>query len=533
MSRDTRSESDRALDWLFVALIALPFLQAFPLDFDRSGPLILLGPVLWFGRERLVSIEGIPYLRALVIAAFGACLVSVIWANQPAPALVTAASWMLLGGTVLFVNRTIVRNPKASEKLFAAITLGSASATIVVWLLWLTNGRGPMPLFAHHRHLGLHALSAAIASTALILAPPAWLSRRWTVYALGIIVWAGMLWSGGRTPVLAVIAGLVAWWLLRPSQRRRLVTAAGIQLVGGLVLSATLWTPRLELGWWHAINRTSAAVVQQSAAELSSSRTAFWQDTLHRVQDRPWFGHGPDSYRFLTPKLDGQQPHNVVLQFWLDLGLIGSLPFLALLAAGLYSGIEYARRARGSFDGGVWPALVVAAVTGGLLDGTFYHLVALLPAMIGLGACTRGAITPERRSWLMQIGVILAALVLMVHSWIFYELILARPPPPASTPARLVRVFPSSTFGLWRWLDDWQVSYPGAVLEWTRWAEKHSPNPPFFHVYAARVLLAQGNVSAAEAELIAARSKAHVSVRPQLDAMLESIRSAAPHPHAP
>lgn len=532
MSRGFRSDSDRAVDWLCAALIALPFLQVLPLDFDRSGTLILLGPVLWLGGGRLVTTQGRAYVGPLVLAAFGACLVSVALAEQPAPALVTAASWMLLGGAALLASQAIASDPKAGQKLLAAIALGSASATVVVWFLWLTSGRGPMPLYAHHRHLGLHALSGAIASTVLILAPPNWLRPRWSQYAVGIIVWAGMLWSGGRAPVLAVGVGLVAWWLVRPSDRRRLATAAGIQLLGGLALSAALWTPRPELGWWHAINRTSAAMVQQSAVELSSSRTAFWQETLHRVKLRPWIGHGPDSYRFLTPKLDGQQPHNVVLQLWLDLGFIGSLPLLALLGVGLYSGFKYVVRPPGTIDGGVWPALLLTSVTGGMLDGVFYHLVAVLPAMVALGGCYTGVVTAPRRTFL-PIGCVLAALILALHSWIFYNLTLATPPSPASASAQLLRRFPSSTFGLWRWLDDWQVHDPGAVLEWTRWAEKHSPNPPFFHVYAARVFLAEGNPSAAEAELTAARSKAHASVRPQIDAMLDSIRTAALDHHAP
>ena len=110
----------------------------------------------------------------------------------------------------------------------------------------------------------------------------------------------------------------------------------------------------------------------------------------------------------------------------------------------------------------------------------------------------------------------------------FYLLAVGSPPPPTSWRATSVRVFPSTTFGLWRWLDDWQQTAPAEVIEWTHWAQGHSPNPVFFHVYAARVLAAQGDPQGAEKELNAARGVAHASMYPAIDDMLRQLHPVTP-----
>jgi hypothetical protein len=89
-------------------------------------------------------------------------------------------------------------------------------------------------------------------------------------------------------------------------------------------------------------------------------------------------------------------------------------------------------------------------------------------------------------------------------------------------------MFPSSTFGLWRWLDEWQTSHPGTGLEWARWAQTHSASPHIFHIYAARLLVATGDREGAKNELLAAAASAHWSTRPSIEAMLQELQSLPP-----
>jgi hypothetical protein len=425
-------------------------------------------------------------------------------------------------------GRTVRNDPTAGRKILAGLALGAAAGTLVVWGLWLMTGRGAIPLYAHQRHLGLHMLVGAIATSFLIVRPAVTRNGRVLWYAVGTVVWGGLLWSGGRTPLLAVLVGLGTWFIFRPKDRKGLLLATVCQLVAGLVLSSVFWTPRPELGWWHAIGRTSAAVSTGSTTQLTSARSDFWRETAERARTAPWLGHGPDSYRFLTPKLDGQQPHNVALQLWLDLGLLGAVPVLSILVITLYRG--WSRTATSKDEYVPWLALLTASAAGGMLDGVFYHVLAFFPAMLAVGVSleirSSAGSPPKSVSLPVTVVATLAAGIISFHSWIFYKLALGEPPPPTSFAARCVRAFPSSTFGLWRWLDAWQQEYPDAVLDTVKWAQTHSPSAPLFHIYAARVLLARGERDAANIELAAARTKAHRTARPAVDAVIESLHSA-------
>ncbi len=538
MSATTRPLTTSAATWFAAALVALPFLQALAFDFDRCGGMVLLLPGIWAGRvelaQALARIKAGPlWLKFFSGLSFVAVLISVVVSRQFAPGLVTAASWVILAVAGLIAGQCVANDVTTGRRLLAGLALGTAAGTLTVWALWLLSGRGPVPLYPHPRILGLHLLAGAVASVALITQKDVHRAGRGFWLAAGIITWGGLLWSGGRAPVLALAAALGLWMLLSPApMRRALFKTTMILLLAGLVVSAVFWTSKPDLGWWHAISRTATAAAAGSGnvSQLSSTRTEFWAAVVSRAEEAPWFGRGPDSYRFLTPKLDGQQPHNFVLQLWLDLGAVGAVPLLVLLAGVLVIGWRRAVQSAAVIPQ-AWLALLTASVAAGLLDGVFYHLLAFLPALLAFGVALRlvsNLAPPARISHAPKIVIGFATAVLVLHLGVFYVLAVGPVPAPTDWRATGVRVFPSSTFGLWRWLDEWQQTSPADVLEWTHWAQKHSPNPVFFHVYAARVLAASGDSKGAEKELRAALAEAHWSMRPGLETMLRQLHPVSP-----
>lgn len=536
MSAIPRLPKSNATSLLAVALVALPFLQALAFDFDRCGGLVLLLPAIWAGRvelaQALTRIQvGPVWLKVLSSLSVFAVLLSVIVARQFAPGLVTAASWVILAAAGLVAGQCVANDPAVGRRLLAGLALGAAAGTFTVWALWALTDRGAVPLYPHPRLLGLHTLAGAVASVALITQKDVHRVGRGFWLAVGVITWGGMLWSGGRAPILALAVALGCWmWLSPAPMRRALLRIAVMLLLAGLAVSAVFWTSKPDLGWWHAIGRTASAATTGSVSQLSSTRTNFWAESVARATETPWLGRGPDTYRFLMPKLDGQQPHNLALQLWLDLGVVGAVPLLLLLGGVLVIGWRRAAQSASAMSL-AWLALLTASVVAGMLDGVFYHLLGFLPALLAFGVAL-GLVShlapPARISLAPRYVLGLATAVLVLHLGVFYLLAVGPTPTPTGWRATGVRMFPSSTFGLWRWLDDWQQTNPAEVLEWTRWAQGHSPNPIFFHVYAARVLAAQGDGPGAEKELRAALAKAHWSMRPSLETMLRQLHPASP-----
>ncbi|MEO6995126.1 MAG: O-antigen ligase family protein [Lacunisphaera sp.] len=538
------SRPDESASFLLAAaLVAMPFLQFLPIDFDRTGVLCLTLPFLWSGRSLLESAltriwQTFGWFSGCLLIFFAVAAGSAMAAGpQFAPALVTTACWVLFAATALIAGELVARAPATGARLLGALALSTLAGIVVVWVLWWIGGRGPVPLYAHYRIFGLHTISGAVAAIALII--QSWDSprRRYGWFAVGAVNWAGLLWSGGRAPMVALVLPLAAWWLVgNATLRRRLAGSGAGLLIAGLLLSLVMWTPRPELGWWNALHRTTSANVGPalSVSAITSTRSDFWRESLDRVQLRPWLGHGADAYRHLTPKLDGQQPHNFILQLLLDVGVIGTGAALLFLSALLLKAVRRAVAERGLGTTAPWLALVLACLIAGLLDGVFYHLVALLPATIALGTLAATSSNPEKKPRrnrtdriVATISVGLAAAILGLHTWLFYSLAVAPVPERASSrSARLVRAFPSTTFGLWRWLDEWQSTDPPAALDWSRWAETHSANPPSFHIYTARLLLARGDRDGGLQELRAAFAEAHRLNQPAIAEMIRTVESA-------
>lgn len=520
-----------------VAVVAavLPFLANLPIDFDRLAPVAVL-PALWLGRKYRPADPGNAPARkidrALFTAAVGVAILSAILGPHPAPSIVGTASWAwILAGA--FLARRLAANTRALRVLLAGITFGATLGCLAVWAQWVEGTPiNAFPHYGHGRLFGLHMMVGTMTALAWVVLTPAQSIERMLGYVVAVINCGGMLWSGGRAPLIGVAAGLALWfWRSGPAERRFLVRGVPMVLLGGALLSCLRWSPEPYLGWWGALARTSAAT---SVDALSSTRLSFWQVTWHEILQEPWIGHGADSYRFIIPKQDGNQPHNWILQFLLDLGVLGAGPLSLLLLRQAHRGLvgnradcdAGASAARRAIAGGL-----VACLAAGLLDGVFYHAVLLLPAALlaGMAGSTHGESTGHpgrtlRPGWLCLVA---SGALLGLHSYLVA--CLAFPPAPTgpdAPAARLLRIYPSTTFGLEGWLNTWRATQPDAVLEWSLWAQRHSDNPAQFHVYAAVLYANRQDFTSATREVEAAMLKAHWTSLAKLKSLLAATRAA-------
>ena len=210
------------------------------------------------------------------------------------------------------------------------------------WLLAGVAVAGLLILFEHLAGMPLHALARArgeawdlkrSAVPPLLLLWPAaallWPRHRFAllvVLVLAVVTGVAASHSGAPAAALALGAALFALSLVAPRSALGL-TGAGLVL---LVLTAP-WTGSILT---HALPPDARQELREEHAE---HRLAIWSAFEHRGFDRPWLGHGFDASFAVAeaPRPDGApvpedsarivgfHPHDVMLQFWVELGTLG------------------------------------------------------------------------------------------------------------------------------------------------------------------------------------------------------------------
>jgi O-antigen ligase len=519
--------------------VALPWVARLPWDTNRVTVLVFL-PALWSGREAIARSLG--ELRRAG-AAFGgaaalfalATLVAVVLSRHAPVSLVMAAAWCLIALVAVLARQLVREAPEATTTaLLGALALSGAVASAMHAWRWKLGAEPHTAFYVFTRLMGLHALSSAFAGAVLVWrtrAAP--LPRRLGWLLVAIVAWAGLLWTGSRSPLLGLaVAFAVCALAVRGRERWRLGATLGVLGVAGAAVSWCFWTPAVAIGWWQIAERSAPSL---GAKALTSHRTDFWARAFEHVRAAPWFGHGPDAYGFLTPALEGAQPHNVVLQLLLDVGAVGTLAAGALLAIVLGRAVRGARTAA-AWAPKIWLALALGTAVAGLFDGYFFYPLALLPAAVALGAAAAslGAVAENaaasppapRKAWLVPAAG--ATAVLALHGWLFQNVVHRAPPAtPEALVARVWRVFPSVTYNIDFWIDAWAERFPEAALAASRLATQHSQGPDFFRVKTALLLARRGEHRAAAAELERAREEALPEQQPAIERLLGQARAAA------
>jgi 4-amino-4-deoxy-L-arabinose transferase-like glycosyltransferase len=276
--------------------------------------------------------------------------------------------------------------------------------------------------------------------------------------------------------------------------------------------------------------RTATAT---SIEGISSARSYFWSVVWDQAKNSPWIGHGADAYQYIQPRLHGAQPHNVFLQWLYEYGLAGAVPLTLLLLAAIAGGFR--QKPPAGEDGRslqLWASAAVAGAVGfGLFDGAFYHMVIFMPAAVfvglALGSDSARTIPLVRAHKILRPALLITLVFLILHSWLGLMLLRARNMEPDSPAARLLRVFPSTTHGLKRWIGAWEKTHPEVVIDWITWAQTASNQQPEFHLAALQIHFNHRDFIAAEKELLSLRSKVSVIELPDVERLLVDVSAKA------
>ena len=222
---------------------------------------------------------------------------------------------------VFVMLRTTFDSANDWRRGLQALAVGAALVSVVALLQYLTGMGIPVPwdiekrvtgVFEYPNALGLFV--APIVAALIVARPRAW----WLTTALGAIA---IVLAKTEAAFVAIPAALVAGFaLMKPQWRTALVA------LGALGVAACFVLPMAR-----------EKVLLQDTSGLV--RRAQWSETAEFLKEHPLQGAGLAGYpTAIAPYHDGtlyeifQYPHNIVLNIWVELGLLGVIVAVWLAA---------------------------------------------------------------------------------------------------------------------------------------------------------------------------------------------------------
>lgn len=294
------------------------------------------------------SVRGRP-LQWIVIY-LGLAASSLMWTTAGSLA-VAAAYW---AGSVADVATVylLLRYSPVKENARRIMYGFLAGAAVVAMVAWFSPALDDMRLgdedFLHPNLIGFQ-----FAIATLIAAYLAQRKKVWTWVAVGFGVTMIRTLSKGAI-VGFLFAGL--YYLLRGMNISRKA-----RIYVGLASTFVL------MCFWGLLEAYLDLYTQGSNLETLTGRTYIWSQSLEIALEKPWFGHGFDSFRWIFPPFGDFQPrhaHNEVIQQLFTYGIVGML-----IVVGIYW--AFYRQIRVSPNTGLKSlamALLILALVRGLVD---------------------------------------------------------------------------------------------------------------------------------------------------------------------
>ncbi|MFP4541678.1 MAG: O-antigen ligase family protein [Opitutales bacterium] len=522
-------------------MAAATLLSAGTTDFYRARMLLVLLPFVaivmsgWSGARAV----GLPsWMRWGAGLVFGGYALSLLFAGVHWPlALVRCVElglWLLVA---LSVARLVATAPRLGWVFVAA--LGAAflisAGLVAVRVLTLEDpARHPWavatPGYFHLRHLGHFAAPVLVLGHAALAAGAHHRWGRWLIGLALVVGWAALFWSGSRAGVLATVGGLAGLAFLQDwAQRRFLLWTTVVVFVVGALLSIAFVPAHPSLGVFRMIE--ASAQIEEGADRFASGRLALWGDAFARLREHPILGLGPDQYRFAAG-LPARvfEPHNAVLQVWLEGGLVALAGFALLVLGFLREAWSPASRSPlGRAAVGALLALLVA----GLADGIAYKTISSLAgaACLGLWLGAIGA-KPLAAHWGRLARVATWSLLagglagFGLTAW-HYTALQREAPACDSFLVRSVRAFPTETLGMLNWLRAWESEDAACDLEdWYEWLMAEAPAAYFYKIHYGFYLARQGEAETALALVDEGLAETPANLRPRFAERYAEARAA-------
>ncbi|MEZ4650345.1 MAG: O-antigen ligase family protein [Candidatus Eisenbacteria bacterium] len=272
-------------------------------------------------------------LRSVRSPAFGVALLFGLWLGcreigSPSPTYGGLKTYLyfvstlplLLVGLAYFGGEASRRERAFSFFVRATLVLLFVFSIVGVWnsfaQYWESEGR--------IRVLGVNSIWVArFTGVGILLASSAWVGRRLrTAVAIPLLATFGVTFylAGSRGPLLALLLAMVMWWTLGGRVKGRALVAAALGIL------ATLFLLAVEFGW----------VLEGSPLSAHEGSNMVRALLLKVVYDQGLtpglFGLGTGGFAAAAGVGDIRvYPHNILLEIWVELGVVGVLLLFAWL----------------------------------------------------------------------------------------------------------------------------------------------------------------------------------------------------------
>lgn len=209
-------------------------------------------------------------------------------------------------------------------------------------------------------------------------------------YQILIIILAtlAIYYTKSKGALFGLLAGIIFYAIFYKPYRKYFVTILGIVVLLSFYLFGT-----------HKINLSGTSTV--TGGDSISVRTTMWSETWQMLQQKPLLGAGLSGYQDAVAPFHKKSyieiylyPHNIFLNFWSEIGLLGMLAFLGIIIWFYKTGFAHQQNTHIIFMGGMTVLLIH-----GLVDVPYFKndLAILFWLMVGFLVII--IIDDHKKSW--------------------------------------------------------------------------------------------------------------------------------------
>jgi len=249
---------------------------------------------------------------------------------------------------------------------------------------WLLNP----PFYINIRQAGFHANAAVCVLVGFLYRSDLKIPIKIAAFIFLIMLWSYLFWTGGRASSLSALISVLLVIVILMMLKQK-ITSFVILLLAA-ILAGFLLAEYMAVLPINGLLSIFERNVSGGVNAFSSGRLEIWKDSFAALENNWIFGLGAESYMFLInsegEKLFSTQPHNVIVQFLVEWGVVGLFLSSLLLTLLFYKGFKNfvaqiqssnaeSNNSESSNTGLKITSfmIIISFSITGLADGTFYH----------------------------------------------------------------------------------------------------------------------------------------------------------------